>query len=213
MTTQSNETAADTPRTPRPRDSTATKQLLLSAATAEFAEYGLAGARIDRIAERAGANKRLLYVYYGDKDKLFEAVLHHQIGRLAEETPLIDGDLVGYAAARFDYLLAHPDAARLAAWRRFELNDRLSAKEVESYSVKVEAVAAAQREGRLDQALPAADLFAIVLRMTESWLDAPAALRLTAQEEPMSPERLATHRAALLEAVRRITVLQQPQKQ
>ncbi|MFF0401120.1 TetR/AcrR family transcriptional regulator [Streptomyces sp. NPDC005248] len=63
------------------------KELLLAAATTEFAQYGLAGARIDRIAERAGANKRLLYVYFGDKDELFTAVLKHQVGKLAEETP------------------------------------------------------------------------------------------------------------------------------
>jgi AcrR family transcriptional regulator len=194
-----------TGRTPRPRDSAATKMLLLSAATTEFAEYGLAGARIDRIAERAGANKRLLYVYFGDKDELFEAVLRHQIGQLAEQTPLVDGDLVAYAAARFDYLLTHPETARLAAWRRFEQDSHRSETEIESYRVKVEAVAAAQREGRLDAALPAADLFAIVLRITESWLDAPPALKAAADAQPMSAERLAAHRAALLEAVRRIT--------
>ncbi|MEA2532746.1 MAG: hypothetical protein QOJ93_557, partial [Actinomycetota bacterium] len=52
----------------RPRDAEATKELLLAAASEEFAEHGLAGARIDRIAERAGANKRLLYRYFGDKE-------------------------------------------------------------------------------------------------------------------------------------------------
>src|SRR5215813_3009987 len=66
----------------RPRDSRATKELLLAAATEEFAEHGLAGARIDRIAERAGANKRLLYVYFGDKDQIFDAVLERQIASL-----------------------------------------------------------------------------------------------------------------------------------
>lgn len=202
MATQSNGTS---PRAPRPRNSAATKELLLSAATAEFAEYGSAGARIDRIAERAGANKRLLYVYFGDKDALFEAVLQQQIGQLAQETPLVDGDLVGYAAARFDYMLAHPETARLAAWRRFEEHGRWSEQEVESYRAKVEAVAAAQRAGRLDDGPPAADLFAMVLRITESWLDAPPALRAVCGTEPMSAHRLAEHRAAMLESVRRIT--------
>jgi AcrR family transcriptional regulator len=202
MAAQSNETA---PRPPRPRNSAATKELLLRAATAEFAEYGLAGARIDRIAERAGANKRLLYVYFGDKDALFEAVLQHQIGRLAQEMPLIDGDLVGYAAARFDYLLAHPEAARLAAWRRFEQNEHWSETELESYRAKVEDVAAAQRAGRLDPSLSAIDLFAMVLRITESWLDAPPALRALAGAEPQAEPRIAEHRAALVEAVRRFT--------
>lgn len=202
MGSQQNEAV---PRAPRPRNSAATKELLLSASTAEFAEYGLAGARIDRIAERAGANKRLLYVYFGDKDALFEAVLQRQIAAVAQATPLVDGDLVAFAAARFDYMRAHPEAARIAAWRRFETNGHHSEAELGSYRDRVAAVAAAQRAGRLDDALPAADLFAIVLRMTESWLDAPPALRAVCGPEPLAAERLAGHRAALLEAVRRVT--------
>jgi AcrR family transcriptional regulator len=202
MATRSNEAAQ---HTPRPRNSRATKELLLTAATTEFAEYGLAGARIDRIAERAGANKRLLYVYFGDKEKLFEAVLQHQIESLVKEIQLVDGGLVAFAAARFDYLLAHPETARLAAWRRFERNAHWSETEVGSYRERVDAVAAAQREGRLDDTLPAVDLFAIVLRITESWLDAPPALMAVSGPDPLSTERLHEHRATLLEAVRRIT--------
>jgi AcrR family transcriptional regulator len=189
---------------PRPRDSRATKELLLSAATTEFAQHGLAGARIDRIAERAGANKRLLYVYFGDKHELFDAVLRHESGKLAKETPLIDGDLVAFAATHFDYMLAHPETARLAAWRRFE-RDYQTPSEIDGYRAKVEAVAAAQRAGRVDDSLPAVDLVALVLRISESWLDAPPALQAAADTEPHAAERLAEHRAALIEAVRRIT--------
>jgi AcrR family transcriptional regulator len=204
------DTNESAPRAPRPRNSAATKELLLSAATAEFADYGLAGARIDRIAERAGANKRLLYAYFGDKDQLLEAVLRRQIGKLTEETPIVDGDLVAFAAARFDFMLAHPETARLAAWRRFELNNHWSETEVDSYRARVDAVAAAQREGRLDDSLPAVDLFAIVLRITESWLDAPPALAAVSGPQPRSSERLHEHRATLLEAVRRITARRAP---
>ncbi|MFL4910348.1 TetR family transcriptional regulator [Streptomyces sp. MMS24-I2-30] len=201
MTTRPNGTDR---QAPRPRDSRATKELLLSAATAEFAEYGLAGARIDRIAERAGANKRLLYVYFGDKHQLFDAVLQREVGKLAEETPLVDGDLVAFAATHFDYMLAHPQTARLAAWRRFE-RDYLTPSEIAGYRIKVDAVAAAQRAGRMDDSLPAVDLFAMVLRITESWLDAPPGLQAVAGPEARAAERLAEHRAALIEAVRRIT--------
>ncbi|MFF3208740.1 TetR family transcriptional regulator [Streptomyces sp. NPDC002962] len=192
-------------RSPRPRNSAATKELLLTAATAEFAEFGLAGARIDRIAERAGANKRLLYVYFGDKDQLFEAALHQQIGKLAQETPLVDGDLVAYAAARFDFMLAHPETARLAAWLRFERHGHSTQTEIDSYRSKVDAIVAAQREGRVNDSIPAVDLFAMVLRLTESWLDAPPALAAVTGTDPRSAHRLAEHRAALLEATRRIT--------
>ena len=52
-----------------------TRQKILEAATHEFARYGLGGARVDRIAARAGANKRMLYYYFGDKEDLFLAVL------------------------------------------------------------------------------------------------------------------------------------------
>jgi AcrR family transcriptional regulator len=48
---------------------------ILSAATAEFARHGYGGARIDRIAEVAGANKRMLYYHVGKKEALYLAVL------------------------------------------------------------------------------------------------------------------------------------------
>jgi AcrR family transcriptional regulator len=48
---------------------------ILDAALAEFAEQGFAGARVDSIAERAGINKRMLYVYVGNKEALWLAVL------------------------------------------------------------------------------------------------------------------------------------------
>jgi AcrR family transcriptional regulator len=62
---------------PRVRDPARTRARILEAATKEFARYGLGGARVDRIAARAGANKRMLYYYFGDKDGLFLAVLEH----------------------------------------------------------------------------------------------------------------------------------------
>jgi AcrR family transcriptional regulator len=187
----------------RPRDSGATKALLLSAATEEFAEYGLAGARIDRIADRAGANKRLIYVYFGDKDALFDAVVDEQARAVVEAVPLDDGDLTAFAASRFDYVLANPAARRIAVWRAFERSEPTEA-ELASYRERLDAVTTAQREGRLRADIPAADLFAIVLRMTESWLSAPPGLRAVVADEPTSTDRLDEHRAALLAAVRRV---------
>ena len=59
----------------RVRDASATKSRILSAAKREFALYGLGGARVDNIAERAKANKRMIYHYFGGKEALFTAVL------------------------------------------------------------------------------------------------------------------------------------------
>ncbi|MBO2451687.1 TetR family transcriptional regulator [Actinomadura barringtoniae] len=185
----------------RPRDAQATKALLLKAATAEFAEYGLAGARIDRIAERAGANKRLIYVYFGDKDKLFDAVLQRQIDAVAENVPLTPDDLAAFAGARFDYVLANPETARLNAWRTFE-RATPSEAERESYEIKVQAIAEAQRAGKVNGTIPAIDLFAMVLRISESWLSGAPGLKALAED---TPARLREHREAMVEAVRSFT--------
>jgi len=57
------------------RDPGENRSRILDAATAEFARNGLGGARVDRIAAAAGTNKRMLYYYFGSKEKLFLAVL------------------------------------------------------------------------------------------------------------------------------------------
>jgi AcrR family transcriptional regulator len=63
----------DTPS--RPRDAERTKASILKAAREEFCDQGFNGARVDAIADRAQANKRLLYHYFGNKEALYEAVL------------------------------------------------------------------------------------------------------------------------------------------
>ena len=62
-------------RSIRKRDPDASRERILKAATAEFAEKGFGDARVDEIARRAGINKRMLYHYFGNKDELFQAVL------------------------------------------------------------------------------------------------------------------------------------------
>src|ERR1700753_4040065 len=62
-------------KTPQRRNPAATRQKLLAAARREVAASGLAGARGDEIAARAGVNKQLVYHYFGDKDALYLAVL------------------------------------------------------------------------------------------------------------------------------------------
>lgn len=57
------------------RNAEKSRERILRAATAEFARRGLGGARVERIAARAGANKRMLYYYFGNKEALFLAVL------------------------------------------------------------------------------------------------------------------------------------------
>ncbi len=62
-------------RRARTRDAEATQKRILSAAKKEFARKGMNGARVDMIAQRAKANKRMMYHYFGSKEKLFQRVL------------------------------------------------------------------------------------------------------------------------------------------
>jgi AcrR family transcriptional regulator len=69
----------------RLRDADRSQATILAAARDEFAEHGLGGARMDRIAERAGLNKRLIYYYFEDKEQLFRSVLEQAYLHIREE--------------------------------------------------------------------------------------------------------------------------------
>lgn len=80
---------------PRPRDAERTKAAILRAARDEFCTHGLNGARVDAIAGRAKANKRLLYHYFGNKEALYKAVLldaYHEIRRGERELKISQYD-------------------------------------------------------------------------------------------------------------------------
>jgi AcrR family transcriptional regulator len=98
------------------RDPAKNRERILAAALAEFSRCGLGGARVDRIAARSRANKRMLYYYFGSKDDLFLAVLEASYARIRSAEHALDLDhrdpraalerLVGFT---WDYLLAHPE--------------------------------------------------------------------------------------------------------
>lgn len=126
-------------------DSKATRERILAAATTEFARYGVAGARVDRIAADAKANKRAIYDYFGDKDALFGAVLEDQMTRCAQDVRIEDGDIADYAERLFDYHLANPATLRLLMWEALEFGDRPVPAEAErgqKYRSRVDAVVA-----------------------------------------------------------------------
>ncbi len=104
-------------RRPAPaRDPEPTRARILAAAKAEFARSGLGGARVDRIAERAGANKRMLYYYFDSKDGLFRAVLEATYEHIREAEKALHLDALDpHEAIRrlieftWDYHLRHPE--------------------------------------------------------------------------------------------------------
>jgi len=188
-----------------PRTSAPTRARLIAAAAAEFADHGLAGARVDRIAAAAAANKRAIYDYFGSKEGLFDAALIRVIGDLNDAVPLRPDDLPGYAAELFDYLLAHPAAVRMIAWRRLE-RPQAGPGLNGSYVEHMMAVR--------DQAGPAAigpaaigpvDLVVLVIGLANAWHLSSADLLPAAGQDPADPRRIALHRSAVVEAARRIS--------
>lgn len=100
----------------RSRDADRSQQVILDAAVAEFSSHGLAGARMDRIAERAGVNKRLIYYYFKSKDALFLAVLENTYARIRQaEQALRLHDMPPAQAIRrlteftWNYYIEHPE--------------------------------------------------------------------------------------------------------
>jgi AcrR family transcriptional regulator len=154
------------------RDAEATKRRILDAATAEFAAHGIAGARVDRIAAAAGANKSLIYAYFGNKDGLFDAVFDAAVTSHIDQVPIDVYDLPAYAARLYDARLASPELVRLADWDRLE-RDGIGAKSEiaqAAWAHKIKAIARAQKEGKLPSTLTADALLDFVLALCETGL-------------------------------------------
>ncbi len=101
---------------PKSRDADRSKIEILAAALHEFSHFGLAGARMDRIAENAKLNKRLIYYYFTSKDDLFLEVLEGAYANIRDaEKQLHLTDLEPAQAVRrlteftWEYYIAHPE--------------------------------------------------------------------------------------------------------
>ena len=188
--------------TSKQRQSRATQERLLAAALEEFQRHGLSGGRVDRIAERAKSNKRLIYIYFGDKEGLFDTVVARDVEAMLDAVPFDAYDLPGYAVDLLDYLEDRPAVLRLFSWRNLE-RTYTSEAERASYRDKVAKVAEAQGAGRLDAGLPAVQVLAFVLGVVGSWVIASPGLREAAGEDAGRDRR----REGVREAVARLTAV------
>jgi AcrR family transcriptional regulator len=97
-----------------------TRLNILEVAASEFAEKGLAGARVDEIAEKINSSKRMIYYYFGGKEPLYRAVLEQAYAKIrAREAAAnyaalpADEALRLYVGHTFDYHAEHPEFVRL----------------------------------------------------------------------------------------------------
>ena len=151
------------------RDAGATRARLLGAASREFAAFGIAGARVDRIAAEAASNKAQIYYYFGSKEQLFDAVFAAVVDEVVRELPLDVEDLPGFAGPLAEYYEQHPDVLRLVTWQRLERSTEPPAVALKAIKPKIAEIAQAQADGRLSDRYPADVLLHAVMHIASLW--------------------------------------------
>jgi AcrR family transcriptional regulator len=183
------------------RNADDTRRRIMQAATDEFATYGIAGARMDRVARDADSSKERIYAYFGNKEALFEAVFTNSVKASMDAVDFDATDLPAYAGRMFDYFADNPNDQRLSIWYRLERPAGTGLKAVvEANQVRLTALADAQHSGRLAAEFTPVQLLTLIQAMATSWGTmnpefASSAKRVSRRER----------RRTVVEAVTRIT--------
>lgn len=188
----------------RTRDPETKRRLLLEAALEEFAAHGVAGARVDRLAKRAGISAGLVYSFYENKDSLFDAVFDLIVEQTVAGIPIDADDLGEYAGQLCDAGMGRPDVLRFVAWYQLERGGPASRRASTSAAMtdKVAAIADAQARGVVTGHVAPGEILALVLTLANMWqLREPEFLDLVEQDR---------RRAAMVDAVRRLTAPADP---
>jgi AcrR family transcriptional regulator len=181
------------------RSSEETRKRLLTAATAEFAKYGIAGARVDRIADAAGVNKQAIYAYFKSKDSLFDAVYDAMVVQTVEQVPIDAYDLPGYAGRLYDRYRKHPELLRIATWYALERGEHAAHPSARrSAKNKIAAIREAQEAGAITNEFAAEDLLVLLLNISTTGH--------RVSPESTSPDRTPeAQKKSIMKAVRRLT--------
>ncbi|GAA1301324.1 TetR family transcriptional regulator [Saccharothrix xinjiangensis] len=179
----------------------ATRQRIIDVATREFAEHGIAGARVERIVAGARTNKAQLYAYFGSKEGLFDAIFSSSLERIVNVVPIDAGDLADWAVRLYDEYLHRPDLIRLATWARLERRPtgHLVDDTERLDEGKLRAITEAQSAGLIRTGDPF-DLMALVISMSMAWSPVSNVYAATADEPADTHDR---RRALLRDTVRR----------
>ncbi|MGH3391326.1 MAG: TetR family transcriptional regulator [Actinomadura sp.] len=121
----------------RRRDAERTRAEILDVAQREFARHGYAGARVDDMAALMRTTKRMIYYYFGGKEKLYTAVLEKAYAEVRALESTIDVQHLApveairtLAELTFDHHEAHPDFIKLVAIENIHQAEHLRKSEV-----------------------------------------------------------------------------------
>ena len=191
----------DTPAKERLRDADRSQGAIFSAARDEFAEHGLGGARMDRIAERAGLNKRLIYYYFDDKEKLFQAVLEQAYADIREaEQALKLEELDPVEAIRrlvaftWEHYLKHPEfltllnSANLHKARHLQESQRAREMNSPLIATLAEVLERGRREGSFRGGVDPLQLYVSIAGLSYFYLSNNHTLSAIFARDLMSPK-------------------------
>jgi len=184
-------------------DGEATRRRILDAARTEFADFGLAGARVDRIAAAASASKERLYAYFGDKVSLFQQILELNQHDVVDAIPIDVDDLPEFVGRVFDHTITHPEHLRMLHWARLEGISVLLVDEDRSRLFpEGELLRRAQLDGRIDDEWEPEDLVAMLFGLASTWVSAPGIFADSGVV--VTPEVVARRRASAVRAARKL---------
>jgi AcrR family transcriptional regulator len=159
----------------RQRDAERTRSEILEVATREFAEHGLAGARVDEIAARTRTTKRMIYYYFGGKEQLFVEVLEQAYAAIRRAEQTIDVDHLAptdairrLAELTFDHHEAHPDFIRLVSIENIHRAEHIAGRDdfAGQNTPVIELIEAilerGRREGAFTRDVDAVDLHMVI---------------------------------------------------
>lgn len=179
----------------------------MAAARAEFAQHGLAGARVDRIARAAHASKERLYAHFGDKNALFRAVVEMDTVEFFRSIPLRPSAIADCVGDIFDLALRRPEQVRMNSWARLEgvaLNEPAFDGEP-AVDRAVETIRIAQEQGYADPTWEPHDLLTLMFGIGLAWAHSPDPRAVTDD-----PDTIARRRATAIAAAARIVAAAQP---
>jgi TetR/AcrR family transcriptional regulator len=192
----------------------ASRSAILQAAVEEFAREGMAGARTDAIARAARVNKALLYYYYKDKETLYGAALDHVFTQLSGQMlevlgrDLPPGEKIRtYVGTYFDFIAKHAHYRGLVQRELMRSGhgsphlQRLAKRYFHPLFLKLGEVIRQGIEGGEFRNVDPLHFIPSIIALVVFYFNSAPIMKAVAGFDPLSLERLAERRAAVLDFV------------
>jgi TetR/AcrR family transcriptional regulator len=206
------------------RDAAETRAAILEAAMREFAQEGMAGARMEAIADSAGVNKALLHYYFRDKERLYGAALDHVFASLSQRVlKVLECDLppqkkiMAYAGAHFDFVAASPVCPRLVQREMMRAGRhgsphmrRIAKRYLQPVMAKLVALLREGMTGGQFRQVDPQHFVLSLIAMNVFYFSSAPMIGLITGRNPLTAQRIAERKAAVMDVVATTLLLPKP---